>query len=474
MADANRVQVSTLEEKTWGTTNGLVGTILVNDASHVAVGDTSVEIDGTGAAALTVGDTFTVAGDTQVYIVTIDNGATNVSFSPAAKVAWQDNTAITTNNFVALPITGGSMSESPDTVRSSQLRSDAQMADMKRTGVEPAAAFDFEMQADNLDNLLRAALRNSPANTWSNFQKTAAADSVTIATDKTYTSTTATFFGANAAAANLAIPKGSWIYISGCGDAANDGWKQVSKTTATTATVLTVEQACAAGSSEEPTFTSSQIRNGSDLTSFSLQMGNLDVTNGYRVTTGARITDFGLNMTSQAIITGNVGFSGKKMSQVDAITNTAVTAAADTDVMSEVSTFESFWIGGTEITTYEIVSASLNIATTARPQVGLGNLQKVGMNLGPIDITGSVEFYLESANFKTLQNYLLDFTSFEFGFALSDGTNRYFFHMPQVKLTSEPGTVGGIDTDMMLSFDFAADPADIGGVTKTIQVSRVS
>ena len=473
MADANRVQVSTLEEKAWGTTNAAVGTIAVNQAD-VAVGDTSVTINGTGATALTVGDTFTVAGDTQVYIVKTDTSATVVAFSPGAKIAWANTSAITTNNFVELPITGGSMSESPDTVRSSQLRSDAQMADMKRTGVEPAAAFDFEMQADNLDNLLRAALRNSPANTWSNFQKTAVADSVTIATGKTYTAA-AGFFGSDDAAANLAIPKGTWIYISGCSDAANDGWKQVSKTTATTATVLTVEQACVVGTSQEPTFTSSQIRNGSDLTSFSLQMANLDVTEAYRLTTGARITDFGLNITSQAIITGNVGFSGKRMTRpTEGSGAGSVTAAADTDVMSEVSTFESFWIGGTEITTYEMVSASLNIATTARPQVGLGNLQKVGMNLGPIDITGSVEFYLEAANYATLQDYLLNFTSFEFGFALSDGTNRYFFHMPQVKLTSEPGTVGGIDTDMMLSFDFAADPADIGGVTRTIQVSRVS
>ena len=468
MADANRVQVSTLEEKTWGTTNDAVGTIAVNDASHVTVGDTSVEIDGTGAAALTVGDTFTVAGDTQVYIVTIDNSATNVSFSPAAKVAWQDDSAITTNNFVELPITGGSMSESPDTVRSSQLRSDAQMADMKRTGVEPAAAFDFEMQADNLDNLLRAALRNSPANTWSNSAITATTISAT-ASDKSINDSGSGF--------STSIPKGSWIYVSGfTGDTSNNGWKQVSKTTAPTAAKIIVEQTLVDdAATESVTITSSQIRNGSDLTSFSLQMQNLDLTTAYRLTTGARITDFGLNITSQAIITGNVGFSGKRMTRpTDKSGAGSVTTAADTDVMSEVSTFESFWIGGTEITAYEMVSASLNISTTARPQVGLGNLEKVGMNLGPIDITGSVEFYLETANYATLQDYLLNFTSFEFGFALSDGTNRYFFHMPQVKLTSEPGTVGGIDTDMMLSFDFAADPADIGGVTKTIQVSRVS
>ena len=465
MADANRVQVSTLEEKTWGTTNAAVGSITVNQAD-VAVGDTSVTIS--GGAALTVGDTFTVAGDTQVYIVKTDTSATVVAFSPSAKVAWADNAAITTNNFVELPITGGSMSESPDTVRSSQLRSDAQLADMKRTGVEPTAAFDFEMQADNMDNILRAALRNSPANTWSNFAITATTISAT-ASDKSLNDSGSGF--------STSIPKGSWIYVSGfTGDTSNNGWKQVSKTTAPTAAKIIVEQTLVDdGATESVTITSSEIRNGSDLTSFSLQMANLDIASTFRLITGARITDFGLNISSQSIITGNVGFSGKRMTRPTSASGAgSVTTAADVDVMSEVTAFDGFWIGGAEITTYEMVSASLNISTTARPQVGLGNLQKVGMNLGPIDVTGSVEFYLESANYATLQDYLLGFTSFEFGFALSDGTNRYFFHMPQVKLTSEPGTVGGIDTDMMLSFDFAADPADIGGVTKTIQVSRVS
>ena len=465
MADANRVQVSTLEEKTWGTTNAAVGSITVNQAD-VAVGDTSVTIS--GGAALTVGDTFTVAGDTQVYIVKTDTSNTVVAFSPAAKVAWANTAAITTNNFVELPITGGSMSESPDTVRSSQLRSDAQLADMKRTGVEPTAAFDFEMQADNMDNILRAALRNSPANTWSNFAITATTISAT-ASDKSLNDSGSGF--------STSIPKGSWIYVSGfTGDTSNNGWKQESKTTAPTAAKIIVEQTLVDdGATESVTITSSEIRNGSDLTSFSLQMANLDIASTFRLITGARITDFGLNISSQSIITGNVGFSGKRMTRPTSASGAgSVTTAADVDVMSEVTAFDGFWIGGSEITTYEMVSASLNISTTARPQVGLGNLQKVGMNLGPIDVTGSVEFYLESANYATLQDYLLGFTSFEFAFALSDGTNRYFFHMPQVKLTSEPGTVGGIDTDMMLSFDFAADPADIGGVTKTIQVSRVS
>lgn len=65
---------------------------LVNSGS-VAVGDSSVAID-TGSGDPVVGDIFTVAGDTQTYTVTSYSGGT-MGFSPAAKVAWADNAAIT-------------------------------------------------------------------------------------------------------------------------------------------------------------------------------------------------------------------------------------------------------------------------------------------------------------------------------------------------------------------------------------------
>jgi len=75
------------------TSSGSTG-YLVNQAD-VAVGDSSVTID-TGSGTLTVGDSFTVAGDTQTYSVT-SGGTTSISFAPKAKVAWADNAAITVN-----------------------------------------------------------------------------------------------------------------------------------------------------------------------------------------------------------------------------------------------------------------------------------------------------------------------------------------------------------------------------------------
>ena len=65
---------------------------LVNSAS-VAVGDSTVAID-TGSGDPVAGDVFTVAGDTQTYVVESYSSNT-ITFSPKAKVAWANNAAIT-------------------------------------------------------------------------------------------------------------------------------------------------------------------------------------------------------------------------------------------------------------------------------------------------------------------------------------------------------------------------------------------
>jgi hypothetical protein len=79
--------------------NGTSKAALINNAS-VAVGDTTVPIDSaTLTGTLKVGDVFTVAGDTQQYVITADvtasGNAATISFTPAAKVAWANNAVVT-------------------------------------------------------------------------------------------------------------------------------------------------------------------------------------------------------------------------------------------------------------------------------------------------------------------------------------------------------------------------------------------
>ena len=78
-------------------TLGAAGTVLV-DQADIAVGDTSVHFDGFTTKA-SVGDVFTVDGDDQTYTVVTCSDLTgtdaDLTISPAVKVAWDDDAAVT-------------------------------------------------------------------------------------------------------------------------------------------------------------------------------------------------------------------------------------------------------------------------------------------------------------------------------------------------------------------------------------------
>ena len=80
--------------------NGSAKAALVNDASYT-VGESTVDIDASSLSGTVVkGDIFTVAGDTQQYVVTAGQTASGnaiaaMAFAPTSKVAWADNAVIT-------------------------------------------------------------------------------------------------------------------------------------------------------------------------------------------------------------------------------------------------------------------------------------------------------------------------------------------------------------------------------------------
>ena len=79
--------------------NGTSKAALINGAATVGVSTINID-SGTLTGTLVVGDLFTVAGDTQQYVVTgnktaSSNAISALAFSPPAKVAWADNAVIT-------------------------------------------------------------------------------------------------------------------------------------------------------------------------------------------------------------------------------------------------------------------------------------------------------------------------------------------------------------------------------------------
>lgn len=79
-------------------TTGAAGSVLVDQGTGASLGQTTAHFDGFTTKA-SVGDVFTVAGDSQTYVVTactdLVGTDADVSFQPAAKEAWDDNAAVT-------------------------------------------------------------------------------------------------------------------------------------------------------------------------------------------------------------------------------------------------------------------------------------------------------------------------------------------------------------------------------------------
>ena len=85
-----------------GTLSGTTGAgqALVNDAS-VTIGQTTIDLDDTSlTGTIVAGDSFTVAGDTQIYTclttgTASGNAISALAFTPAAEVAWANNAVVT-------------------------------------------------------------------------------------------------------------------------------------------------------------------------------------------------------------------------------------------------------------------------------------------------------------------------------------------------------------------------------------------
>ena len=359
-----------------------------------------------------------------------------------------------------VPWVSGSMAAGIETVRSNSLRSDAQLADSIQVGESPTGSFDFEFTADTYDDFLRSSIRAS--SDWStavNFTGSATTDSNGI---------TGTGVDTNAAV-------GQWVYVDGFAGAGNNGWKKI---TATSSNDITVSPAPSGVESSVSgvTIKGSYIQNGSTLHSYTFSQKFTDLTNRYHTLTGARLNSATLSATPNGIITLNVGFDGKDISQAAAWAGSSASDATTKNVASEVTAYDAVFISadaGAGVAyasvSEDVLESTIGISVANRPQKGLGSVTNTGMAQNSVDATGSIQFYVND-NTWTYEGYLYGFTKFGLAQALNmGGGERYLIEFPKVALTGEPGNNAGINTDLVYAFDFAAEPGGAYGASATEQ-----
>ena len=331
-----------------------------------------------------------------------------------------------------VPWVSGSMAAGIETVRSNSLRSDAQLADSIQVGESPTGSFDFEFTADTYDDFLRSVLRSDAD--WStavNFSGSGTTDANGISGTGIHTD----------------VSKGQWVYVSGFPASGNNGWFKV---TAVATDDITVSPAPASVQTATITVKGSYVQNGSTLHSYTFSQRFTDLTNRYHSVTGARLNSATLSATPNGIITLNVGFDGKNISQAGAWAGVSAADATPKDVASEVTAYDGVFISADAgvaaayaAVSEDVLESTIGVSVANRPQKGLGSVTSTGMQQNSVDATGSIQFYVND-NTWAYEAYLYDFTKFGLAQALNMGSDeRYLIEFPRSLLPASRGTTPG-------------------------------
>jgi len=388
-----------------------------------------------------------------------DSSLVEISFVEESTFGTVPNSA-----FTKIRHTGGSFGVSTNTTRSNEVRGDAQRGGTVRTGFESSATLNIELSGQTFDTFIKQLMRS----TWSTAASVSASDiSADKANNKFVSSSAVDFTTTN-------IDKGQWVYIDGFADTSINGWYKASDVGQSNAGELVVANNVPADETAGNTITmdGSYIRNGTNKPSMALQLEHLDLSSKFKLITGARIGQWSLDFSTDSIITGSFQFQGKSFETKSSKSGDGtVNDAPSTEAFNAIDHVTGIFIDDT-LVSGESSSFSFQANMNPRRLNSLGNLEAFDIGLGSMDVTGSLQFFLDDDTWSRLQDYV-DFTKFGLAVALDNGNGEgYVIEFPQVALTNEPGNVPGPDDDVTLQFDFSAEPGE--SYDKTMQVTRLN
>lgn len=375
----------------------------------------------------------------------------------------QDSKGTVPNSaFTAVRHTGGTFGLPQETVRSNEIRDDAQRGGAVRTGLNPEGTINLELSAKTFDDLIQGLMRS----TWSTAVAISDSDIQANNSNSSFDSATVDFTGTNAVV-------GQWVYVQGFDTDGANGWFKITAIAAGELTVSPAPSADTNSGNNTITIEGSYIRNGTDSPYFAFQLEHQDLTDKYRLISDAKIGQMDLSSNARERVTGSLQFIGRSHELKTAKSgNGSVDSAPTTEILNSTDHVTGVFINGSA---YDggIMNFSLSANMNARRQNAVGEVMSEDIGLGSLDLAGNLSIYLTDNAWTNLLQKYIDFTKISIAFAFVDADgNGYVIELPQIALTNEPGNVPGPDEDIMLEFDFEAEPGTVGNEEKTIQISR--
>lgn len=340
--------------------------------------------------------------------------------------------------------------------------------------------FNFELSGKEYDPFLEGLL----CSTYTHFGTNGLGAVFSMAT-------TATTITASVATTGPSIftslANGSWIKVvppAGATAAVKayfaDRWFKVASTTSTVITLDPSTPITGVGiigtSTAGYAISQSVVSNGSSLSrTFTLEYAMTDI-NQFLPFRGMRTNSMDLSLEVGSIITGSFGFLGQGHDGMVGATTLpgSPVASQSLEVMNSVADVGAIYENGSSVLSGSssfIKSVKLNVTNNLRGQKAIGVFGNAGVGLGQLAITGSLDIYVENANYY---NKWLAGTKTNLALGMADAAgNGYLVELDKVQFKDGGLNLGGRNDDTMLSLPFEAfyDPTTNRGIRLTRSVA---
>jgi hypothetical protein len=350
---------------------------------------------------------------------------------------------------------------------SEEIRSDRQVSDIIRTGVESGGDVGVEFSFGAFDDLFEGMLYND----W-----TAEKDSYSLSPFPVFTvagspdgSLISSSSPDNGGAAFLdSLTVGSFVEISGStASPTNNAFVRiVSRPVAGT---VEISPALPGLGNDGFRIRESHLRNGVTLKSFLIEKAFTDV-NEFVSFTGMRVGTAELNIATGSILNGSFSFSGENAtaqgtSVIAGLTSPESQEVAANDVFNAIDNVGNILIDGVADPNVCFTELAFSVENNLRFQPCVGQLESSGIGVGRTQVTGTLAAYFVSRDFY--ERYL-NFTTTALSFTVTLGDNTYLFDFPSFKFTSGEVVAGGNDQDVLVNMEFTAKRDPVQGFTMGI------
>lgn len=361
-----------------------------------------------------------------------------------------------------LRITGETLDYAITKEQSAEINASRAASSVVPLGATTSGGIQGEMQYAEFDPLIEAVLQS----TFSAYGTNGVGTSFTA--DFTATTITASV-APTGSSAFTTLKKGQWFRLD-TGGVNNGKFFRVSKTTAPTSTVITLEAdtpATVGTGVASCVVKTSRLTNGTTQPSFTIERQVNDITTfmAYRGQTAGKLS---LSMQSGSFTTLSIDMMGKDCVVDDTATTLpgAPSASQTYDVHSAVSGTDCvIWIDGPLAGTY-IKSLTWDYDNALRAQDAICTLGSVGIGSGQIVCTVTAQIYF--ADVSLYQQFIAnDYPEVVFS-SLDPLGNGYFITLPKANISSVKTNMSAKDQDMMLDVTFTA-VRDVANADSTLR-----